>query len=68
MQSNGLPEMLYCWSAYGTRASDIELAAPRKLSETWPSDNEDKSFIRILAICYAAILEQNEKTRGLNYE
>ncbi|KAH0712283.1 hypothetical protein KY289_008242 [Solanum tuberosum] len=33
---------------YGTRASDVELAAAKKLSETWPSGNEEdcKSFIR----------------------
>ncbi|KAG5614646.1 hypothetical protein H5410_014470 [Solanum commersonii] len=46
---------------YGTRASDVELAAAKKLAETW-------AIAEILAICYASVPEQNEETRGLNYE
>uniref|UniRef100_M1BH76 RNase H family protein n=1 Tax=Solanum tuberosum TaxID=4113 RepID=M1BH76_SOLTU len=71
---------------YGTRASDVELAAAKQLAETWPSGNAEDSclikgcwmeepntnvillFYRILTICYAAVLQQNEETRGLNYE
>ncbi|WMV18349.1 hypothetical protein MTR67_011734 [Solanum verrucosum] len=102
---------------YGTRASDVELAAAKQLAETWAMAEsidrttlnlsllvcfsfvfllvvfraikgfsfEDSCFIkrcwmeepntdvillfyRILAICYASVPEQNEETRGLNYE
>uniref|UniRef100_M1AA99 ATPase, coupled to transmembrane movement of ions, phosphorylative mechanism n=1 Tax=Solanum tuberosum TaxID=4113 RepID=M1AA99_SOLTU len=47
---------------YGTRASDVKLAAAKQLAETWAMAEW------ILAICYASVPEQNEETRGLNCE